>query len=234
MRMNAMQTQSTQQWREQAASSGYRATGRSPIGIGGAMAVHALVIGAWLLIPREAIDTMFDPPPLNTVNIPLPPPPDPVEPTSDQPVRTRPTRQSPATADPLVRLPRGDMVIAGKTDPGTDIDPGPTIILPPADPPRSPVLVGATIDPRALAAFQPDYPGAMVRLGMEGTVKVRVTINAEGRVTAIEKISASDQAFWLATERHALRRWRFRPATRDGVAIASAREMTIRFTLTER
>ena len=38
--------------------SGYRGGTGSSVGIGGAIAVHALVIGAWLLIPKEVIDTV--------------------------------------------------------------------------------------------------------------------------------------------------------------------------------
>jgi protein TonB len=96
------------------------------------------------------------------------------------------------------------------------------------------VVIDASIDPRARAAFQPDYPGTMIRQGVEGAVTVRMGIGADGRVTDIEKISATDESFWLATRRHALREWRFRPATRDGVPIASTRVLTVRFTLTDR
>ena len=35
-------------------------------------------------------------------------------------------------------------------------------------------------------------------------------------------------------QRHALRKWRFRPATRDGVAVASTKVLTVRFTLNDR
>lgn len=129
---------------------------------------------------------------------------------------------------------QGDPVVIGSAGTGEGIDPGPTIILPPADPPRAPVLVDAGIDPRALPQFQPDYPGAMIRQGLEGSVTVRVTINAEGRVTDIARVSATDESFWLATQRHALRKWRFRPATRDGVPVATTKIMTVRFTLTDR
>ena len=65
-------------------------------------------------------------------------------------------------------------------------------------------------------------------------VTVRVTINAEGRVTDIARVSATDESFWLATQRHALRKWRFRPATRDGVPVETTKTMIVRFTLTDR
>lgn len=215
--------------------SGYRGGGRSPVGIGGAIAVHALVIGAWLLIPKEVIETVISHP-FETYAVPQdkPPPPETIEPTQEQPIPTRQTEQTPTVTDPIVPLTQSDPVITGTVDPGQDIDPGPTIILPPADPPRVPVLVDSTIDPRAAPSFQPDYPGAMIRQGMEGAVTVRVAISAEGRVTGIEKLTASDESFWLATQRHALRKWRFRAATRDGVPVASVKVLTVRFTLTER
>lgn len=217
------------------APSGYRGGNGSPVGIGGAIAVHALVIGAWLLIPKEVIERVI-PPPFETypVEADKTPPPDPVEPTIDKPIKTRPTQQQATTTDPIVPGAQGDPVLTGGTGAGDSIDPGPTIILPPLDPPRVPVLVDAGIDPRALAQFQPDYPGTMIRQGMEGTVTVRVTINAEGRVTDISRIAASDERFWLATQRHALRKWRFRPATRDGVPVATTKTLTVRFTLTDR
>ena len=37
---------------------------------------------------------------------------------------------------------------------------------------------------------------------------------------------ATAASFWLATQKHALRKWRFRPATRDGVAVSSVKTLT--------
>ncbi len=213
----------------------YGAARKSPLGLGGTVAVHALVIGAFLLIPREVIETAFTPPPLTTTHIPLSPPPEPiVEPQADPKIQARPRQQQPTVADPVVVLPNGDPPITVTPGSGTGTDPGPAIIVPPVEPPRPPVLTEPSIDPRAMAAFQPDYPGAMIRQGLEGAVTVRVTISPEGRVTDIEKLSATDESFWLATQRHALRKWRFRPATRDGVAISATKSLTVRFTLTDR
>lgn len=216
--------------------SGHYDARRSPLGLGGTIAVHALVVGAFLLIPKEAIQTVFDPPPLKTKNIPLSVPPEPiVEPKADPRIQSDPQPQpkppQSTAVDPIIPIPTGDPVLTGGID--TGLDQQPVIIVPPIAPPRAPVEVDARIDPRALSEFQPDYPGVMIRQGVEGSVTVRVAINAQGRVTAIEKISASDESFWLATQRHALRSWRFKPATRDGVAVASSETLTVRFTLTK-
>lgn len=57
-------------------------------------------------------------------------------------------------------------------------------------------------------------------------------IGTDGRVKQVERVSAASEAFWQATERQALSRWRFRPALRDGVAVESWRTMTVRFEMT--
>ncbi|WP_022682481.1 energy transducer TonB [Sphingobium bisphenolivorans] len=216
--------------------SGYRGGSRSPLGVGGTIAVHALLVGGFLLIPKEVIQT-FTEKPFTTyaVEESAPPPPEPMPPETDskKPPVDRP--QPTTLADPLVVLPR--------TGDALDIDPGPiTGSGPAADPlpetivapPPLPVLIPAAIDPHALTSFQPDYPAAMIRQQMEGKVTVRVTIGANGRVADIEKLSATDEAFWQATRRHALRQWRFRPATRDGLAVSSSQVLTVHFTLTDR
>lgn len=216
--------------------SGYAARRKSPIGIGGAIAVHAVVVGAFLLMPKEVIDWVRPTKPITGYPVPLPPPPEPAPPEpTKQTVQTNPLPHKPVTVDPFVPLPipTGPTVEAGPSSPFDGSGTG-TVIDPPLPPPHVPVFVESTIAPNALGSFQPDYPGAMIRQGLDGSVTVRVIISPEGRVTDIVKISATDEAFWLATQRHALRKWRFRPATRDGVAVESSKTLTVRFTLTDR
>ena len=212
--------------------SGYSGGARSPFGIGGAIAVHALVVGAYLLMPKEMIDVFRDPPPLTTYPVDdTPPPPEQPQPESD--AKPLPNTHPTVVEKPVVPTPPTGFTTKADDHSATG-DPGAGTIMPPIIPPApEPVLAEATIDPRALAAFQPDYPGAMIRQGMEGKVVVRVTIGPDGRVTDIEPLSATDEAFWLATQRHALRKWRFRPATRDGVAISSAKVLTVHFRLAD-
>jgi protein TonB len=66
---------------------------------------------------------------------------------------------------------------------------------------------------------------------MEGFATVRVLIGTDGRVKQVEAVKASDPAFLDATRKQALAKWRFLPATRDGEAVESWREMTVRFQL---
>lgn len=217
-------------------ASRYGARRRSPLGLGGTIAVHALLVGGFLLLPKEVIDIVRPSPPIETYPVPEdPPPPERTpEPQAETKVarRATPETRRPTAVDPDILLP-DDSVITGGTGGEDWLKPIPPY-TPPPPPPADPVLTEAQIDPRALPQFQPDYPGQMIRQGVEGKVTVRVSITAQGRVSAIERIEASDEAFWQATRRHALRAWRFRPATRDGVAVASVKLLTVRFTLTDR
>ena len=83
-----------------------------------------------------------------------------------------------------------------------------------------------------MAALQPRYPAAMIRREVEGSVTVRVRVNEQGRVTQVQKVSAVHDDLFEATRRHALRRWRFLPATRNGSPIASWKEVAIEFRIT--
>lgn len=56
-------------------------------------------------------------------------------------------------------------------------------------------------------------------------------VGADGRVKAVERVSATSDAFFTATRRQALSQWRFRPATRDGAAIESWYRMSVTFVL---
>jgi protein TonB len=105
---------------------------------------------------------------------------------------------------------------------------------PPADPPKpavAPVRIEAQVDPRFADRLQPPYPLSEQRAGNEGIVKVRVRIGSDGKVLSVERLAAASDAFFEATQRHALRQWRFRPATLDGSAVESVKVMTVRFRL---
>lgn len=110
-----------------------------------------------------------------------------------------------------------------------DATPGPLTTVEPAKPVAA--LVGATRDPRFVRDFQPDYPPSELREQRDGLVTVRVRIGADGRVKAVESLSATSPAFFEATRRQALGRWRFKPATRGGVAEESWQTLTVRFEL---
>lgn len=157
----------------------------------------------------------------------------------DQKVPEKPVKdQSPGVA--LDRKTTTPDVTAGPTTGTgliTDGSGSGDIALPPVDPMTDtapitpPVIIGAQVDPRFAAALQPDYPPSMIQAEMEGSVTIRVRIGTDGRVKEAIIVSASSDDFAEATKRQALRKWRFRASTRDGVGQESWRTMNVRFEL---
>lgn len=223
---------------------------RSPLGLGAVLLLHAGVIGALLLI--KGPEWVRPEPPLVVDTVPLPVrEPEPVPerlPEPRLPVPPRSTFEVPPRAVPA---PVSGPTVT--TDPGPrdirdgvgnePVDLGPAAPpLPPLSRPEPPaverpapptVRVAAEFDPRFARDQQPDYPAAEVRLEREGQVRLRVTIGPDGRVRTVSQISATSAAFWRATERHALTRWRFRPATLDGRPVESSKVMTVFFRLNQ-
>lgn len=95
-----------------------------------------------------------------------------------------------------------------------------------------PVLVAPSLDPRYRDRFQPAYPPASRRAGEAGSVVVSVLVGVDGRVADAEVARSSGYGrLDNAAIRQALSAWRFRPATRDGVAVQSRHQITVTFVL---
>ena len=73
----------------------------------------------------------------------------------------------------------------------------------------------------------------MRRTEEEAVLRLRLSIDPRGRVTAVEPVGAADPAFLASARSHLLRYWRYRPATEDGRAVASSLVITLRFELEE-
>jgi protein TonB len=97
---------------------------------------------------------------------------------------------------------------------------------------RDPVFTIALLDKNYLASFQPAYPASARRADIEGVVSVRVRIDTNGLVISarIEK-SSSHEVLDTAALQHALKKWRFTPATRDGKPIEAERVIKVVFEL---
>lgn len=203
----------------------------SPTGLTVVIAMHAAALGALALAKGPEF---IKPPNIHTIVEFLPLPEDPPEVVPPPPV------ESLVQPPPVSRIdqPPVEILVPVRPPPVTQ---GYVPPLPPptgvigasgtgavADIPRL-VRVAAIFDPRYAGDQQPPYPGSEERAQREGTVRVRVTIGADGRVKAIARVSATNDAFWRATERHALARWRFRPATEDGRPVESTKVMSVFF-----
>jgi protein TonB len=79
--------------------------------------------------------------------------------------------------------------------------------------------------------LKPPYPAAKLASGEEAALKLRLTVDPEGRVVAIEPLGRSDRAFLDAARRHIMAHWRYRPATRDGHDVMATLVVTLRFQL---
>jgi len=174
---------------------------------------------------------------LNTYTVPPdqpPPPPDPKPKpkaeASNELVYTPP--------HPSLPIPPTDTFTTTETPPppptgptvGTAPDPGP--VLTPVVVSK-PVMVDAFIDPRYQGLLQPPYPPEEQRAGNSGRVVLRVLVGTDGRVKQVEKVAAASDAFFAAAQRQALGKWRFKPATQDGVPIEQWKTMSLRFVLNE-
>jgi protein TonB len=105
------------------------------------------------------------------------------------------------------------------------------ISLPPTQPtaPSTPDAVASSI---SSTHTTPPYPGMARKLGEQGTVKLRLTISAQGVVTAADVVQSSgfadlDQTAvgWVTSH------WKYKPAVQGGVAVASTTMAAVVFNL---
>jgi len=163
------------------------------------------------------------------------PPPPPIDPPKEKPkVEAKtPTQPLPTAPDPVVKTDSEPVLRTTPDIPPVQpdivkpVEVGPPVVVEPAKP--LPPLVGARRDPRYAEAFQPNYPASELRAQRDGRVSVRVLVSADGRVKAVEQVSATSQAFFEATRQQALSKWRFKPATRGGVAEESWMTLSVTF-----
>ena len=219
----------------------YQPSASRPASVGASLLVLAAVgFGATLVGPgilpgplKEKI--------LQTRNIPIPQPiptSPPPKPTTEKVVEQR-TTPIPHQPDQLVKTPTEAGPVTGTSSfPPVTSDP-PGTFGPPsggttvADPPKPPVMIGATVDPRYADSLQPPYPSSEIRAQTEGKLTARVLVGVDGRVKAIEILRTPSKGLSEATRRHALARWRFKPATRDGVPYEEWMTMTLNFRLVD-
>lgn len=202
------------------------------VSLGGALLINGAIIAGLIFSAPHILPK--DPPTILTgKNIPITP--EPIEKPKPVPVDKRvPTTPLPTAPDTLVPTKSDNPVETTSTIypplPPLDpiVDPGPPVVADPTPPPLPP-LISAEQDLRFLKDFQPGYPSAELRAQRDGLVKIRVLIGIDGRVKATELVSATSDAFFDATRRQALSKWRFKPAARGGVPQESWKVMSVRF-----
>ena len=82
------------------------------------------------------------------------------------------------------------------------------------------------------SAPPPAYPRDALRTRAEGTVLLQVLVDSDGRPLDVQVQSSSgNRSLDEAARKHVLKRWMFRPAMRDGVAVQAIGVVPIDFTL---
>ena len=191
------------------------------------VALAALVMSAKLELPprptftRTVIDFIPLPkePPPKPITTKLPQPPLPAP--TPHPRQSDETQPTPPTGDPIP-LPRDS-----GTSPGSG--PGPQVDVRP-----NPIPLPAPTGARLLtppSELKPPYPPSKLLTEQEAVLKLRLTIDASGRVIAVDPVEAADRVFLEAARRHIMAHWRYRPATEGGRAVATSTVITLEFRL---
>ena len=112
---------------------------------------------------------------------------------------------------------KGGVAVSGKTGPAV---------------PSGPVegTFGASDGPAFANAIQPVYPRIARKLGKEGTVLLRITLDEKGGLVSVAVVEKAGHGFDEAAV-NAVKGSRFRPARQRGVAMACRALLSIRFKL---
>lgn len=199
----------------------------SPTALSVILGAHALAILAVMSAKMEIIRHKV--PPTIVELIPNQPEPAPPEPhpkqqpakktlTAPTPPLPLPPHSGPA-ADPLSPEPLPPLL------PGTGAGTAPEL--------PKPLPINRTGPRFATPAedVRPPYPESMRALEKEAVLRLKLSIDERGRVTAVEPVGRPEPAFLAAARRHIMKAWRYSPAKEGERAIASTTVITLKFEL---
>lgn len=86
-------------------------------------------------------------------------------------------------------------------------------------------------DAEALTTTPPTYPKAAFDQGLSGKVVLRVEVDASGKVGNVRVLSSTPAGVFDAASVAAAKGWTFKPARRNGTAVASALKIPMTFEL---
>lgn len=163
---------------------------------------------------------------------PVKPPPPPPPPSKVEP--SEPVKSTLSKPEPLVPLPPAPGPTTAPTS-EVPVPSGPVagtgqLPVPPVPPAAEMVRKGPVFATPA-DSIRPPYPVAMREREREAVLRLRLSIDAGGRVTAVESVGRADPVFLDAARRHILKAWRYRPATEDGRPVATSTVVTLKFEL---
>lgn len=94
------------------------------------------------------------------------------------------------------------------------------------------LVQAATENPVPVRTVKPQYPREMREQGVSGLVMVKCAIDEQGNVTETTVLKSSNEVFdKFAVE--ALKKWKFKPARRDGTPVAIQVTIPMKFVVDE-
>jgi protein TonB len=209
-----------------AQTPGYVDQGRHPRALffilAGHVALIAAVMTAKMELPPRFIPTITK---IDLIPEPKAPPKNPPPPQHRQ-VETPIDHTTTVVQIPLPQPPQVTPVPMPDPTPGPVFQPQPTQTFPPPQPVRTgPRFITPPSD------VKPPYPQSKLRSGEEAVLQLRLTIDENGRVTAVDPLGQVDPVFLSAARRHLIAHWRYTPAKEDGRAVPSSTVVTLRFKL---
>jgi protein TonB len=191
-------------------------------------------------IPPQAISSSLSPAPAPAFSVRAGEPaaanhPQPASTANQKPLKPIPDISGTLTAHPVSaqRTASGDAGSAPSVDGGESaagelqqMSSGAELALPPAPP--APVKRGGDVQaPKLVSSVMPIYPTMAKSSGITGNVVIEVSISATGAVVATKVLSGPPVLRQAAVD--ALRRWKYRPATLNGVPSAVDITVTMAF-----
>jgi protein TonB len=95
--------------------------------------------------------------------------------------------------------------------------------------PGPPIMMAGFESSRVLTKVKPIYPEAAATAQVQGTVRLRATIDTNGVVEVVELESGPVMLFQAASD--AVRQWRFLPARLNGDPVEDVTHINVTFTL---
>ena len=192
--------------------------------IGAHVAVAALVMSAKMDLPKRIF---HDPPTIVFFPRPVPPPP----PSPPHPTRPQPGPTISHDPAPVPPLPNPTFPTNPTADPGPPPGPEP-VPLPQPNPSPRPVGISSGVQLLTPASeLKPPYPPSKLLNEEEAVLRLKLTIDGNGRVVAVDPVGRTDAIFLDAARRHLITHWRYKPAMEGGQPVASTMVITLRFQL---
>jgi protein TonB len=195
------------------------------------ISVHVALL-AVLISAKMDIPGRLHPGP-RLIDVPITPPP---PPPTDSTIKTRPQQVDTWIDHPTTKVPtkpiEDQQVDTGSTtiEIGRVAGSGTAVVT---EIPRT-IVTPIHHDPRLLtpaSELKPPYPASKLLSEEEAVLRLKLTIDENGRVVAVDPVGNADRAFLEAARRHLIAHWRYQPATEDGRAVSSSMVITLRFEL---